>query len=254
MGRKLLSSYRYTPIQPVSVSEPADEPGPAVQPAAPRIQPSRSANAPRSAMTGSSPPKYTPPPDLPSYEDVAQPNESVAVIRLGRMISAVDDFPLGTGCTFWGHALMVTTFGIFGFLMSWCCGVPSHARRLGRTLGIGMDILKTAVYLRYHNAIMCWMETNVLPNFPTGGSGVNGTHTPATADGFVGITSSNMNGVEVVNYDGQELINFCSLPPVTEDMGMFFPFMCVLGAVLVLASYAQWAKVQRLHRDGRSTA
>lgn len=149
---------------------------------------------------------------------------------------------------------MVTIFGIFGFLMSWCCGQPCHARRLARTMGIGLDILKTALYLRYHNAIMCWVETNMIPNFPISGSVVNGTHTVATAaNGYLNIGSED-NVIDVVQYDGHDYVNYCTLPPVTENMGRFFPFMCFLAVILVVFSYAQWVKVQRLYRESRSTA
>lgn len=253
MGRKLLSSYRYTPIQPVSVSEPQDEVAPAVHPAAPRVQAARGSgnnDAARPAPTGPSPPKYTPPRDLPSYEDVSpEPRETIAIMRVGRMVT-IDDIPLGTGCTFWSHALMVTIFGIFGFLMSWCCGLPCHARRLGRTLGIGLDILKTAVYLRYRGAIMCWVETNMLPNFP---GSVNGTDTAATTTGNDYLGMPPETHFDIVTYDGEEFINFCTQPRVNGNLGFFFPFMCILGSLLVVAAYAGWRKVQRLHKDCRAT-
>jgi len=207
MGRQLLSSYRYTPIEPTVVTTP---------------EAAEEAKETAATSEQAPPPKYTAPADLPDYEDVA---EQPVVFRMVQTTDA--ELPVGTKCTFICHALLVLVFGVFGFFMSWCIGKPSHSRRLGRSLGVGLDIVKTAVYLRHYNEIMCWFERRYIVN-----DGVAHPHRMEDVNGVK---------VDVIDVDGREIVNYCSLVPVTKDTSLIFPIMWFLGVFLIC--YTLWQVV-----------
>jgi len=244
MGRPLLSSYRYTPIAPVAPVDAAveeeshEEMKPtqlAVQPAAPHPQPARTVpNA-----TVPNPPKYEEPVDLPQYDDVTNGGEGfVSVVRIMR--DEEMQMPVGNWCTFWVHAMLVFFFSILGFLFSICVGVPSHARRLGRMYGVGLDLLKTALWLRYYNGIMCWLERENIPGFP-GGHGQARDADGNPIDHYETRIEPE-HKYEMVNVKGNEVINFCSLPPVSSEK-VFIPIMILFGCLIMISVSAQWHRI-----------
>jgi len=234
MGRQLLSSYRYTPIEPVSTSPTEnDTPDLAVHPAAYVAQPARNNITPHAEETAVPPPKYSAPSDLPDYQDVAATSQPLSIFRITTSVSRDDDIPFGNACTFIMHAMLVAIFGIFGFFMSWCVGIPSYARRFGRAFGVGLDICKTALYLKYYNAIMCSFERVVLNDYLDSNDMNN----------ITGFIETGSDGMEIITIDGTTINNFCSLPPTTDDPNNVFTFMLLLALFLMLVTLYQAAVV-----------
>lgn len=228
MGRKLLSSYRYTPIEPlqtdVAVSNPTAE----------QVQITSNASAP---------PKYTAPTDLPDYDQVG--GEPVAIFRLTEEERA-PEIPLGTTSQFLCHALLVFMFGIFGLFFSCFLDMPSHAKRLGRSFGVGLLIFKMATYMRYSTQIMCWLEHHAIPDHSTDVD-ANGT---GAGDAVIESHTITRNGhsLEVVTINGKDVVDFCSKQDDNPDMNVFFPFLWALGSFIILFTLCQLVVIRRQYR------